>query len=101
MTLRNILEEDFPYLLYDIDFVTILHISDTHVVSKLSDVDPEFWKTKMLKIWNFEILKFHNFKQNVSIYDSLDTTCVSKIYKIVTKTISYKRYGEILFQKVA
>ena len=33
--------------------------------------------------------------------DSLDTKGVSKIYKIVTKTISYKRYGKILFQKVA
>ena len=32
---------------------------------------------------------------------NLDTKCVSKIYKIVTKTSSYKRYGKILFQKVA
>ncbi len=32
--------------------------------------------------------------------DSLDTKCVSKIYKIVTKSMSYKRYREILFQKV-
>ncbi len=26
---------------------------------------------------------------------------VPKIYKVATKTISYERYGEIIFQKVA
>ena len=31
----------------------------------------------------------------------LDTKCVSRIYKIVTKTNSYNIYGKILFQKVA
>ncbi len=29
------------------------------------------------------------------------TQHVSEMYKLVTKSMSYKRYGEILFQKVA
>ncbi len=35
-----------------------------------------------------------------STSDSLDTKCVSEIYNIVSKSMSYNRYGEILFRKV-
>ncbi len=67
----------------------------------LTQICSEILKVRNL---NFRILKFQIFEISKifwSTSDSLDTTGVSKIYKIVTKTISYKRYGKILFQKVA
>ncbi len=43
----------------------------------------------------------HKYLENLIFIEILTQQVCQKYIKIVTKTISYKRYGEILFQKVA
>ncbi len=58
-------------------------------------------------MFKFQIFKFPNFKFSNSEFANFRITRlgfnfgVPKKHKVATKTISYERYGEILFQKVA
>ena len=48
----------------------------------------------------FPKIQILNF-QNVKLHDPTSIFGVQKTHNVATKLISYKRYGEILFQKVA
>ena len=60
------------------------------------------FKFHNLKIKNFKISKFQNSSLHfVSDYTARLPFWSTKKHDVATKLISYERYGEILFQKVA
>ena len=71
-------------------------------IFKFSNFKNSNFKSQMFKVFKFHFSKISNFEFAIVRITRLGSNFgVPKKHKVATKVISYERYGEILFQKVA